>query len=99
MKAATLLLALALIPVTATAQPKWCSRPPNPQFKTLYRIPLPDTWFEVFEVSPSTFAIYEPRQSEGTISYLIAGSLRAVLFDTGMGIGDLKKIKIGRAHV
>jgi glyoxylase-like metal-dependent hydrolase (beta-lactamase superfamily II) len=95
MKATTLLLALALIPAIAPAQPaqpKWCSRPPNPQYKTLHRIPLQDTWFEVYEVSPSTFAIYEPRQSEGTISYLIAGSQRPILFDTGMGIGDLKKI-------
>jgi glyoxylase-like metal-dependent hydrolase (beta-lactamase superfamily II) len=74
------------------AQPKWCQSLPRPQFKSLQRIPLADTWFEVYEVSPSVFAIYEPRQSEETIGYLIAGSKRAILFDTGMGIGNLKKL-------
>jgi glyoxylase-like metal-dependent hydrolase (beta-lactamase superfamily II) len=38
------------------------------------------------------FAIYEPHQAEETIGYLIAGEKRALLFDTGMGISDVKKI-------
>jgi glyoxylase-like metal-dependent hydrolase (beta-lactamase superfamily II) len=95
MKASALLLALALIPgstVAQSTQPEWCSHRPDPQYKALHRVQLPDTWFEVYGVAPATFAIYEPRQSEGTISYLIVGSKRAVLFDTGMGIGDLKKL-------
>jgi len=37
-----------------------------------------------------------PRQSEETISYLIAGDQQALLFDTGMGIGDLKKVTAAR---
>ena len=74
------------------SQPEWCSHRPDPQYKSLHRVQLPDTWFEVYEVASSTFAVYEPRQSEGTISYLIVGSKRAALFDTGMGIGDLKKV-------
>jgi len=73
-------------------QPEWCRTLPNAKYKTLRRIPLADTWFEVYEVSHAVFAIYEPRQSEGTIGYLIVGNQRAVLFDTGMGIGDLKML-------
>jgi len=73
-------------------QPEWCRSLPNPKYKTLHRVALADTWFEVYEVSHSVFAIYEPRQSEGTIGYLIVGNQRAALFDTGMGIGDLKKL-------
>jgi len=73
-------------------QPEWCRTRPDPKYKTLHRVPLPDTWFEVYEVSHAVFAIYEPRQSEGTIGYLIVGSRHAVLFDTGMGIGDLKML-------
>jgi glyoxylase-like metal-dependent hydrolase (beta-lactamase superfamily II) len=98
MKLGALLFALTLVPAAATAQSaqptqtKWCSEPPNPQFKTLHQVSLPDTWFKVYQVAPATFAIQEPRQSEGTISYLIVGSKGAALFDTGMGIGDLKKI-------
>ncbi len=38
------------------------------------------------------FAIYEPHQAEEVISYLIVGEKRALLFDTGMGISDIKKV-------
>jgi glyoxylase-like metal-dependent hydrolase (beta-lactamase superfamily II) len=51
-----------------------------------------ETWFEVYKVAPATFAIYEPHQSEETISYLIVGTKQAVLFDTGMGITSIQKI-------
>ena len=36
--------------------------------------------------------IYEPHQAEETIGYLIIGNKRALLFDTGMGISDVKKV-------
>ena len=49
-------------------------------------------WFEVYKPVPGVFAIYEPHQAEETIGYLIVGQKRALLFDTGMGIGDIKKI-------
>ena len=55
-------------------------------------MPVPDPWYEVYEVAPGVFAIYEPHQAEETISYLILGRKRALLFDTGMGISDLKKV-------
>jgi glyoxylase-like metal-dependent hydrolase (beta-lactamase superfamily II) len=70
----------------------WCRALPRPEYKTLQRIPLSDPWFEVYKVAPAVFAIYEPHQFEETISYLILGDKRALLFDTGMGIGDLKKL-------
>jgi glyoxylase-like metal-dependent hydrolase (beta-lactamase superfamily II) len=79
---------------TAATQPAWCAQSPNPKWKALRRIPLSGTWFEVYEAAPHVFAIYEPRQSEATIGYLIVGSNRAALFDTGMGIGDLKKLTV-----
>ena len=50
------------------------------------------SWFEVYKVSDGTFAICEPGHWEGVISYLIEGRNEAVLFDTGMGIGDIKKV-------
>jgi glyoxylase-like metal-dependent hydrolase (beta-lactamase superfamily II) len=65
------------------------------QYKTLQRFPLEDKWFEVYGVAPGVFAIYEPHQSEEIISYLITGEKQALLFDTGMGIGDLKKVTSG----
>ena len=74
------------------AMPEWCRALPRPEYKTLERVAVNDAWFEVYRPARGVFAIYEPHQSEETISYLIVGTQRAVLFDTGMGIGDLKKI-------
>lgn len=75
--------------------PAWCRSLPRPQFQTLKRIPAADPWFEVYAVASDVFAIYEPHQSEETIGYLIAGARQALLFDTGMGIGDIRKVVAG----
>ena len=72
--------------------PNWCSALPRPEYKTLKRIPVSDSWFEVYEPAPNVFAIYEPHQAEETIGYLIVGKTRALEFDTGMGISDIKKV-------
>jgi len=74
------------------AIPEWCKALPRPEYKTLRRVPVSDAWFEVYEAAPAVFAIYEPHQYEETISYLIIGDKQAMLFDTGMGIGDLRKL-------
>src|SRR5207247_473672 len=72
--------------------PEWCHALPRPEYKVLQRVPISYPWFEVYKVAPAVFAIYEPHQSEEVISYLIVGDKRAALFDTGMGISDLKKV-------
>jgi glyoxylase-like metal-dependent hydrolase (beta-lactamase superfamily II) len=77
---------------TSSYMPDWCKALPRPEYKTLQRVLPNETWFEVYKVAPATYAIYEPHQSEETISYLIVGTKQALLFDTGMGIGDLQKI-------
>ena len=71
--------------------PDWCRALPRPEYKNLERVPIGDPWFEVYKVAPAVFAIYEPHQAEETISYLIVGEKHALLFDTGMGISDIKK--------
>ena len=96
-RAVLLASALAIFVSAAAAQqpakiPDWCKALPRPEYKTLERVPSPDPWFEVYKVAPKTFAIYEPHQFEETISYLIVGQNKAILFDTGMGIGDLRKV-------
>jgi len=72
--------------------PQWCRALPRPEYKNLAPIQVSDSWFEVYRVAPGVFAIYEPHQSEEVISYLILGKSRALLFDTGMGISDIKKL-------
>jgi glyoxylase-like metal-dependent hydrolase (beta-lactamase superfamily II) len=92
-----LIVACSIYGPTTRAQsqpniPEWCKPLPRPEYKSLQRMLPDDPWFEVYKVAPQTFAIYEPHQSEEVISYLIVGQKQAVLFDTGMGIGDIKKI-------
>jgi len=72
--------------------PEWCRPLPRPEYKGLERVPVSDPWFEVYKVAPAVFAIYEPHQSEETISYLVTGEKKALLFDTGMGVSDLRKV-------
>jgi glyoxylase-like metal-dependent hydrolase (beta-lactamase superfamily II) len=90
-----LLIALSASLVSAqgqTEKPDWCKPLPRPEYKTLQLVNVSDGWFEVYKVAPGTFAIYEPHQSEEVISYLIVGQKQALLFDTGMGIADIRKI-------
>jgi glyoxylase-like metal-dependent hydrolase (beta-lactamase superfamily II) len=75
-----------------TEKPEWCKNLPRPEYKSLEQVPLNDPWFEVYKVAPATFAIYEPYQAEEVISYLMVGTKQALLFDTGMGIGNIKAI-------
>lgn len=85
----------ALILSPASPQPEtpdWCKSLPRPEYKSLERVQTSDPWFEVYKVAPNTFAIYEPHQFEEVISYLIVGEESALLFDTGMGISDIRKL-------
>jgi glyoxylase-like metal-dependent hydrolase (beta-lactamase superfamily II) len=77
----------------------WCRALPRPEYKTLERIPVSDPWFEVYKPAPGVFAIYEPHQAEETIGYLIVGKKKALLFDTGMGISDVKKVTSELTHL
>ncbi|HET6932730.1 MAG TPA: MBL fold metallo-hydrolase [Candidatus Acidoferrum sp.] len=88
----TYVLSPSLFAQTKSDIPEWCKPLPRPEYQSLQRVLPDDPWFEVYKVAPRTFAIYEPHQSEETISYLIAGQKQALLFDTGMGIGNIKRI-------
>jgi glyoxylase-like metal-dependent hydrolase (beta-lactamase superfamily II) len=72
--------------------PDWCRELPRPGYKKLESVKLSGKWFEVYRVRPGVFAIYEPHQYEEVISYLITGSKRALLFDTGLGMGDMRAV-------
>jgi glyoxylase-like metal-dependent hydrolase (beta-lactamase superfamily II) len=73
-------------------RPEWCRQLPRPGYAGLERVSTDSTWFEVYRIRPGVFAIYELHQYEEVISYLITGSKRALLFDTGIGIGDMRAL-------
>src|SRR6184192_2176418 len=94
-KQVRILTCVALLEVAVIAQtqiPEWCRALPRPEYRSLHRVDVSDPWFEVYEVRPGVFAVYEPHQAEEVISYLIVGDKHALLFDTGMGISDIKKL-------
>ena len=102
MTLAGLLLAFASTLLSAQntpEKPEWCRPLPRPEYQTLKRVPVSDPWFEVYEVVPAVLAIYEPHQAEETISYLILGQKKALLFDTGMGISDIRKVTDELTHL
>jgi hydroxyacylglutathione hydrolase len=51
-----------------------------------------DAYFTVEELDARIFAIGEPRYFQQNYSYLIVGSERAVLFDAGPGIRDIREV-------
>ena len=56
------------------------------------KIKAGDDWFEVIKLPKEVWAISEPGHWQHVISFLISGSKRSVLFDTGMGIGDISSV-------
>jgi glyoxylase-like metal-dependent hydrolase (beta-lactamase superfamily II) len=70
----------------------WCKALPRHEYRSLERVFVHEPWFEVYKIQPGVFAIYEPHQAEEVISYLIVGTKQAVLFDTGMGIADMRSL-------
>ena len=49
-------------------------------------------WFTVEEIDSDTYAISEYRHWEETHCYLVCGTDRAVLIDTGLGVSDIKEV-------
>lgn len=79
---------------TDTPQPvqTFCERSPRPEYAALESIEYNSDWFKLYKVAPGVTAIFEPYQWQEVISYLIEGEQKALLFDTGNGIGDIRKV-------
>ena len=53
------------------------------------RIPNSTRWFEILALPNDVYALWEPGHEERVNSFLIVGETKDVLYDTGMGIGDI----------
>lgn len=76
----------------AKSKAKFCDNLPRSEYAALQPIDSDSDWFELYKVASGVTAIYEPNQWQEVISYLIEGEQKALLFDTGNGIGDIRKL-------
>ena len=83
----------SLVAATAAgaADAPWCEDAANAA-SGLVRVDAGSDWFQAHAVAPGVFAISEPRQYEGVTSFLIVGTQRALLFDTGLGIASIREV-------
>jgi glyoxylase-like metal-dependent hydrolase (beta-lactamase superfamily II) len=88
---ATLASALLAPPLSGQAS-RWCDQPPRAGYDALEQVRVRDPWFSVYRVDPGVFALYEPNNFQEVISWLIVGTERALLFDTGMGISRISAV-------
>jgi glyoxylase-like metal-dependent hydrolase (beta-lactamase superfamily II) len=76
----------------APPETRWCDELPRAANTALPRVTVSSDWFEVYQAAEGVFAIAEPRQFQETISYLIVGADRALMFDTGLGLVPIRPI-------
>ncbi|MFC1565228.1 MBL fold metallo-hydrolase [candidate division KSB1 bacterium] len=96
-----LALLISLVQCTADTSPEetelvhpkeWWQSLPRPVYANLEREEVSQWWFEVYKLPANIFAIYEPYQFEEVICYLVLGEEKALLIDTGLGIGNLRTL-------
>lgn len=73
-------------------QSNWWDKLPRASWEQFENIEVSDPWFEVFKMPGDVYAIYEDGQWQEVISYLVIGQEKAMLWDTGMGISNIKTI-------
>ena len=70
----------------------WEKDLPRKQYQMFKKIEQSQPWFEVYDLGNQIYAIYEPYQFQEVISYVIMGEEKAILWDTGNGIGNMKQL-------
>ena len=70
----------------------WWDALPREEWSAFEKVEQDQDWFEVYRVADGVFALVEPRQFQETISYLVVGTNRALLFDTGLGLFPIRPV-------
>lgn len=73
-------------------QSSWWDKLPRESWNQFETVEVSDSWFQVHKMPGDVYAIYEDGQWQEVISYLILGSEKAMLWDTGMGISNIKAV-------
>ncbi len=67
----------------------WCDEADLTMYSGLDAVTTSSDWFKVYTVGKDVYAIAEPYNYEEVISYLILGTEKALLFDSGNGLGSI----------
>jgi len=67
----------------------WCNQTLRAPFETLQEVDTKSDWYKVYQVGDQVYAIAEPYNFQEVISYLILGTEKALLFDSGMGLSSI----------
>lgn len=70
----------------------WYDALPRQTYSELERVEVRSDWFEVYKLPNRVYAIYEPHHFQEVISFLVIGSQKALLIDTGMGMKNIKPV-------
>lgn len=93
MRATSIVCLASVCAFPAAAQiTDFCAAMPRAENARFERLDGSNEWFDVYKLVPGVFSIHEPHQWQEVISYLIVGDDKAVMFDTGNGIGDIRAV-------
>jgi glyoxylase-like metal-dependent hydrolase (beta-lactamase superfamily II) len=70
---------------------RWWDTLPRKIYASLERVPISQDWFQVYNVRSDIYVFYEPYQYEKAICTLLLGEEKAILIDTGCGIGNIRE--------
>ena len=78
--------------IAVPTQAEFCSELPRAGWAAYKKHSASNGWFKVYKIADDLYAIAEPYQWQEVINYLMIGESRALLFDSGNGMGDIKAI-------
>ncbi|MDR2725333.1 MAG: MBL fold metallo-hydrolase [Candidatus Adiutrix sp.] len=70
----------------------WAEGPPRAWRGQIPRARTASSWFEVYLMPCGGWAVYEPGHFQEVISFLFEGRDRSLLWDTGLGLGDMRAL-------
>lgn len=70
----------------------WWDALPREGYKNLEKLEIGQDWYSVYRLDEDTLVINEDGQFDENVSYLVIGSQRAALIDTGDNLADIREL-------